>query len=261
MSRHYTYKNTISQKYWNEQLKKVNSKLTDKTIELFDAVSFDHKLNCGIKKIYDKGKDFGLHIPELTTIVGNCLFESLESVLKTIGINIKHNVLRKSIATVFYLMGDCKNFASNGLTIKDMFTFSNDIKHVYCNITKKLYLYTFETMCVDLYSEKSWTRYQTHFILIMVSLLFKIKINIFFSSQHITEICHSSIVNDETVGNVYLGNIDELHYIPLVKNNSNKPECKFYVNHIEKFHKWAQKVSDKVGLYEDDPDDNQMNVD
>lgn len=256
--RRYTYKSTINIRYWNKQLRTINSKLTRKEIELFENVRNEKENNDLIKKIYQYALKDGLYIPKLSSLSGNCMFESMEYV----GLCKNYNEFRKSIAILFFLFGECENvIPGNNMKLKDIFKQINNIEYVYCKNTNLLYQYTYYTMCSDMFNDGSWCRLPTELILMLISIFFKVKIHIYHDNGYITTICNNILNNsDDQYDNIYLGLLDEHHYIPLIKKKQNHYEhftksreiiCPKYVNELKKFHIWAQHTSDLVGLYED----------
>lgn len=272
MVRYYTYESTVDINYWKKKLNSNGYNLTDNNKKLLKSTKQELWMNNCIRNIYNKGLEFGLYVPCLPKMNGNCLFVSLENVLKSRNIDLKADILRKAIAMIFYLLADSKEFVKGGLTIREMFEFSNEINYVFCKKSKKIYKYTFDTFCVDIYSEGSYSRLPTEAILLVFSLIFNIKFKIIRDNGNIIELFHQSIENNnqqidnQQIDNqiLYLANIDDFHYIPLVKftdfdNMANYPRCPYYCDYMQRFHNWARKVADIVGLYYDKDLENNTN--
>lgn len=271
MPRFYNYKLTFNEKYWETQLLKINKVLTERDKKLLKAVRREKSNNESLKTIQGYAQIHGLCIPSLTEDSGDCLFESLE---KT-GFFKDRQILRKSVALLFFLFGNCKVIPTNPLTLKEIFEASNDIEYVYCYKRKRLYKYTYYTMCSDMYTNGSWSRLPTDIVLQVISIFYKVRIKILHDNNNITTIRDKTYDDDmlknfkvssklrreltqneiDTVLNKYTINvalIGESHYVPLVKKIIN--ECKLVQNTTEhkKFLKWAQSKSDLIGLYIDE---------
>ena len=258
MKRFYNYKSTINKDYWNEQLKNIGQKLTNKDVKLFRSVRNERDDNESLEKIFIKAYTDGLYIPCLTKLKGDCMFESIEHT----GLCANHEVFRKSIALLFYLFGDSK-IISNELTLKELFDQINEIEYVYCYNEHRLYKYTYYTMCSDMYASGSWSRLPTELILTIISLFFKVRFNIYHDNGFINKICDNDVdktlLPEDVSANIYLGLLGEYHYVPLIKRPPiGEFKCPKYDVAMRKFHKWAREKADLIGLYTDisENDDN-----
>jgi hypothetical protein len=260
MVRIYKYRSTLNIDYWKSHLSKAKLKFTSSDKKLFKKVKSEKDDNIAIKDIYELAKKDNLHIPKLSGLEGDCLFESIEINCQEQKYNLIKNKddLRKEIATIFYLSGDCKVIPNNDMTLKEIFEAMNDIEYVYCDKNELLYKYTYYTMCVDMFNEGSWSRLPTELLLRVMSSIYNMKFHIYHNSGDISHIDNTDKTNSKKkkIYNIYLGLIDEDHYIPLKPNPNNDKWIDNYVVpkysiQSEKFHKWAKKIAGQVGLYED----------
>jgi hypothetical protein len=251
MEKIYNYKNNVNVNYWNTHLQKLDRKLTKKEKKLLKRVKNEHDDNKAIASIYQKALSKGMYVSDLTDLDGDCLFEAIELT----GFHPDKHLLRRSIATIFFLFGDCKCVIPgfDDYTLKQIYTMYNDIEYVYCHNKKKLYKYSYMTMCSDMFTDGSWSRLVTELVLRVICNIFKVKIHIFHDNGHIQEICDDSIDVDENddSSNIYLGLIGEHHYVPIKHKVGREDEtiCPQYIGQYKKFKKWACKISDRIGLY------------
>lgn len=266
MKRIYTYKLTINAKYWQDQLRTGDIRFTQKDRKLLKKVKYEKHDNSSLKRIHQKALSDGFFIPCLTEMSGDCMFESLEHT----GLCDDRVALRKMVATLFFLFGESSDVLPGyDDPLKIVFTYMNDIPYVYCHEKKKLYAYTYYTMCSDMFTEGEWSRLPTHLVLILMSTFFKVRFHIYHDSGHITTICDESmssqIPEDDDSCNLRLGLVGEHHYVPLIRRTGNASElnCPKYNIELIKFHKWARERADVIGLYEDfceSSDENMMDT-
>jgi hypothetical protein len=244
--REYYYRSTANEEYWNEAHKSNNKRLTKRDKKFLRSVRNENGNNKSMAKIHANALKDGLYIPCLTELVGDCMFESIEHT----GFCKDRNELRKSVAILFYLFGNCKiisSYIDEGKTLKDIFELFNDIEYVYCYNTNLLYKYTYYTMCSDMYNSGSWSRLPTELILTVLSVFFKVRFHIYHDNGHIDKICDNGIINkvieneehetleeqlvpedqaipegyviqsDDDKSNIYLALIGENHYVPLIR--------------------------------------------
>ena len=258
MPRVYTYKLTINEEYWTNQLRKINKKLTYKDKKLLRSVKNEKQNNDSIARIHAKALTHGLYVSSLTDLVGDCMFESIE---KT-GFCEDRTEFRKMMCFIFFLFGDCKVITGFDDTLKNIFNMRNEIEYVYCHINRRLYKYTYYTMCTDMYTEGSWSRLSTEVLLTVISSFFKVRIHIYHDNGHIAKICDASLNDtlpmDDPSCNIYLGLIGEHHYVPLVQIphgiDKSTIKCPKYSIKLKRFIEWANNKSDHIGLYIDNDD-------
>jgi hypothetical protein len=93
-------------------------------------------------------------------------------------------------------------------------------------------------MCIDLATNSSWTRVNTHLVLLTISVLLNITIIIFHNNGHETKI---ESTNNELTKIIFMGMIDELHYFPLAKIEfTENIQCPKYTNINKIFHQWVK---------------------
>lgn len=243
----YNYQNTVKIKYWENYL---GRKLEHEEVFILRHAESEKKLNDKIVKIYELAKTHGLCIPELTNMHGNCLFESLQY----------HELcddvdeFRCGLAFLMIMFKDKKDFIPlfKGESMDDLFKqFSDQDTVVFCRKKRRAYKYNFVAMCIDLATNSSWTRVNTHIVLSAICSLLDIKIQIFHNNGHISTI---SVSDKPSQNTIYLGLIDEIHYFPLVeivemveKNNNTGNICPKYVDNLKLFHQWAKGVALTTG--------------
>jgi hypothetical protein len=239
------YKSTYNINYWETNLER---NLNNKEKSLLFHTEIEYKMNKKILNIFNVAKTHNLHIPVLTKLEGNCIFESLMFHLPITNIQ----KFREGFAL---LMLSCRNTKitlpnqdpSESSTIEDLFAF-NDIEYVICKKRDKMYTYNFDTMCLDLSTDTSWTRLNVDLLFTIMSVLLQLKFIIIHSNTgHVTNI---DSTNSDDTKTIYLGLIDEEHYIPLDVNKDNiEYDCLLYTKNYTNFHTWAKCVSE-AKLYE-----------
>lgn len=151
-----------------------------------------------------------LEIATLTTLHGNCIFESL----KYFELFDNIETVRIGLSVLMIIMKNKKNFFPDREdSLNDMFSF-NDIEYVYCNEHKKLYKYTYEAMCIDLAMDSSWTRLNTQLLFMIISFLYNVKI-VILNDRHIDYTTEISMTRTNDAKTIHLGQIGECHYVPL----------------------------------------------
>lgn len=254
MPRTYTYQSTLNIDYWSTVLKQLRRRLTKKDRKIIRSTRYEKKDNESMEKILKRAIGNGLHIPCLTGLVGDCMFESI----KHTGFCDDHTELRKIVATIFFMFGDCKILANQDESLKTLFSFYNDIEYVYCYKKNRLYRYTYYTMCSDMYTSGSWSRLPTEIILRVMSVFFKVRFNIYHDNGAIDKICDEAVEkNCNDIIDINLALIGENHYVPLTpfKGDPKKIRCPKYTTRLKVFHRWARQIADEAGLYIDEPSD------
>lgn len=238
----YDYKSTLSIPYWTSYLYR---KLTKKELAMFEMVKSEKQMNDQLAKISEYAKKENLCAPYLTSMSGNCFFESMQY------LNVFSDAadFRIALSMIFILFKNKKNFiAGQEFSLAELFSFINEIDSVFCRKNLKFYKYNYDAMCIDVMQECSWTRLPTQLIMMIISMFMNIKFKIFHDNGHITEISSTQKENPTIIN---LGLVGELHYIPLeeiTNENMKLPQIKFGRAHAM-FHKWAKFVSDQMKTY------------
>lgn len=244
----YRYKSTLSVKYWHWFLER---KLTQKEhFYLYDA-KIEKQDNVMLRKIYSKAMEENLYISELTSMDGNCLFESLVHT----GFHEDPDTLRQTTALLMTTFADVdleKEFGDTEIihsSPREIFGLMNEVDFVYCRKQEKLYKYTYDTMCRDIYGERNWNRVPTELILRVLAITTRTRIRIFHCNGHITDI---NPKNAKTTIN--LGLMGECHYVPLVSTkhavDNDDIKCPQFNDARRQFHRWAQKMCLEMGEFD-----------
>lgn len=186
----------------------LNRDLTKKEIRILSNYKDEKYMNQEIKKISDYIKDMNLYIPSLSNNNGDCFFHCLE----ILNITNNHNKLRKNIAYIMKLLKNERLFNNNNLTLLELFNNINDIREVIDVNKRDIIRYDYDTMCKDLYVSGSWNRLPMELIIMVLSRIFNISFNIITNTQYINKI---NMCENKNYLEIYLGNIDESHYIPI----------------------------------------------
>ncbi len=242
----YNYKSTLKLKYWESYL---GRKLKKHEFFLIKQAESENSMNNKIMDIYSSAKVNGLYVPQLTNLHGNCIFESLQ--YHGLCDNIEH--FRCGLAYLLILFKDKKYFIpEQELSLEEIFNVSNNVETVFCKKTRRMYKYTFITMCLDLAKNCSWTRLNTQLIFLAMTVLFNIRISVLHNNGYISEI---KTIENENTKTIYLGLIDETHYIPVAVKCGHPIEdiCPKYLESIREFHAWAREMSIMLGRVEYEP--------
>ena len=210
---------------------------------MFNCVRMEKNMNNAIDVINEKIQSRNLHVSNLTELYGNCLFESLVF----LGYGENADTLRQTLAYLFYIFGDYKNFFDGNNaqqeSLRELFTVFNEIEYVHCKQDSKLYKYNFDIMCQDFSGEFNWTRLPTQLILMFISRLFNIKIVIVNNQDYDFE--HTIDCSKGDCKTIYLGHIGETHYVPISEINQENNNNPRYEDAKKKFFKWAIHQSEK----------------
>ena len=247
----YLYKSTINLEYWSKYL---GRKLTYEEFMILKNAKSEQLMNEKIYEIYEHATLKNLYVPKLTGLYGNCIFESLQYY----GLCEDVDNFRKGLATLLIAFKNKKFFIPDQeLSLSELFNFTNSIEYVFCKNEKRLYKYNFDAMCIDLAMDSSWTRLNTELVLLCLTVLLNIKINIFHNNGHITVI---KTTENEHTKDIYFGQINEIHYIPLDTRMGNKREivCPKYRAGLKKFHKWAKQMAIEQNRTESSDDDSEL---
>ena len=221
---------TINMFQWTKYL---NRELTIEEKHLFNTVRMEKMLNMQLEKINENINKKNLEISYLTPLDGNCLFESLSY----LGVGNNSDELRKAVCYLMVIFKDYKNFfPDQAETISELFQVFNEIEYVHCRQDSRIYKYSFEVMCQDLYEACNWTRLPTQLILMFISKIFNL--NIIIIQENGFE--HNIFVGDKEAIPIYLAHLSESHYLPIDKVKDSLKELE-YDNCKNNFIKWASK--------------------
>jgi hypothetical protein len=204
-------------------------------------------------------------IPKLTKNNGNCLFESLEY----LGYG-KTREIRKNIAVLLLsVKNDWNFFPGMNSCPEELFLNCNDVEVVQDKNTNKVYEYDYNAMIVDLYTNHSWSRLPMELILMAISRLYEIHIKIFSNKSEYVHMITCWDPNDLDYNTIYLGHINEEHYIPIIKILDEiisepqilEEEIKSYPKYISAknaYHKWGKQMASSFGLEAKPVDNNSL---
>ena len=237
-----TYPLTTNPTVWGSYL---NRKLTTDEHLILKFVESENRYNKQLDNLANIASAKNLHIPALTDLYGNCLFESLQ-ILNVID---DYKEFRKDIAFMMKIFKNDKLFEIHDETLETLFgmynEIGNEIGYVVNSHDNKLYKYTYDIMCKDLSNNNSWTRTPTELVLLCISYILDIKIIIISDT---TTYVHEIYVNTSKApyNTIYLGHLGEIHYVPLAKNEDGKTYVvpKYTESRLD-FHKWARKMAHK----------------
>jgi hypothetical protein len=219
--------------------------LTKEEKSLIKKVKQEIKNNNKIIDLANNANNYNLYIAKLTNYDGNCLFESLKFY------NIFENIqeFKQVIANLLIYFQNI-NIFNNHMTIKELFEVTNEIKEVYSKKDKSFYYYNFHMMCYDLATEQeSWSRINTHLVLCFLSKILGIKFHIISNTFDSITIIYDEQDNITEYTNIYLGHIDELHYVPLLIKEENKEYEILQENkYCKLFEKWMLDNIKKIDI-------------
>ena len=206
--------------------------LTKKEKHLIENTKAEQHMNKKIKELIKKVSD-NIYIPRLSVTDGNCMYDSICYHLET----INAIELRKLTANFMRIYKNYKKlFHMIDLSLYEMFSIQNEIKYVLDKKTGITYKYSYDIMCSDLECDSSWHRLPTEIILLCISYIFDAQINIYHNNGHVTQLMSTNKINKV----IYLGLIDETHYIPLDKQK-NIDKCDnilLYNNYSDDYIEW-----------------------
>jgi len=204
-------------------------------------------LNKKMSSLYGNCLTHNLYVPHLTKLDGNCFFECL--VHGGIGTDIKS--LRNAVAYMMWVFGDYKGFLPNREeTLRDLFSFTNEIEYVFCKETEKLYKYTYDVMCMDLANEKSWGVLPTQLIQLLLSNVFLLNFKVVSDRFDVITQTHAfeAVEEDQrpVLTDFWIGHIFENHYVTAQKIPvGTEVEPLFYNDVKEVFAKWGSAMQKK----------------
>ena len=222
--------------------------LTKSERRLFMEFRSEVAFNRDVKSLQDNISVHNLHIPVLTNLHGNCLFESLEYH------NLTHNheEFRKALGYFLVMFRHQPNFFHNQPeTLNQLFDTFNEIETVLSRDDNKFYKYNYDCMCHDIVNECTWTRLPTQLILMFISKLFHICFVIYNDQNDWkNEInCIDPEFADRT-RTIYLGHIGEFHYVPLDIINPDDQSVdysyKYYYDAYHELKAWGRHYINKI---------------
>lgn len=246
MTDDYSYPRSLNKLIWESYLER---DLTHQEIRIIERVKMERHWNKKLVKLYsicktiNKNKNKKFIVTNLTKADGNCLFTSL--VEADIGSSIES--LREGIAHLMYQFRNHKNFFFNDeRSLKEMFDVTNEIEYVLCD-NGKVYKYSYETMCQDIADNYSWSKLPTQIILMFLSRIYKVEIKIISSNGvFINTVNAYEGVDVPIEKTIYLGHLDESHYVPLSLEDEEFQKCDIvlYKNSKRRFHEWGRRMHD-----------------
>ena len=230
----YPAKNTIEE--WEKYVDRNLTKSEKKLIQNYNTECY---YNQHLEYLHDVCNTKGLYVYRLTVPDGNCMFESLVE----LGYGESIRGLRQFISFIMYHASDIKHFfADKDESLRELFNVYNEVQHVFCEEEQKIYEYTYEVMCYDLASDNSWNNLPTELILLVISKIFDIEI-VILNNQSDWE---HTICYGEPNFTIYLGHLDELHYVPLdILSEEHHPRI-YYDEYNEVFQQWCGKIKNEV---------------
>lgn len=241
-----------------EWMKYLGRGLSQKEFHLMASAGSINHGNEVMKEILLKFKDDKIYYPVLTDLDGNCMFRSLNYH----GIGTSSNDLRQLVTYILYqfkeFQGFLPNFKEMNLeTLYSMFTELDDMKYVLDVDKFKVYKYNYDVMCQELATNGSWNYFNSHFLLLIISRLFKVDIIIYHSSGIMRACAWENYDGDIPIlRKIYLALLGENHYIPvdIFPEEKDPTEIEeYYANpnvyekELDSFKSWASNmVEEKI---------------
>lgn len=210
--------------------------LTVEEKNMLENCGAENEFNNKLCDLYQTCAEQNLYCPHLSKLDGNCMFNSL--VHLGIGRNVQQ--LRKVVSLMMYMYRDYKYlFPNNNSTLREMFDAVNEIEYVKCS-DGKFYSYTYEVMCQDVANMDSWTKLPTEMLLMVLSYIFKLEIKIYNNLGSYENVINVFKDTPEVkTKTIFLGHIQEAHYIPLNYNFYND-DFIYYDEHLSKYKEWRR---------------------
>jgi len=241
----------------NSLLMYLGRRMTKKETRLVKGYRNEQFFNKMLNRLHTIAESKGyLKITYLTLMDGNCMFESLAH---HIGHGITYRKLRQIVANYMLLFKDYKGFIPNtDISLREMFEPTNEIEYVRLRTWNDddnditYYKYTYDIMCQDIANVDSWERLPAQLILLVISFVFKLRINILNSEgfSNVIDAYEQSgqidkMAKMDNINDVYLGQLGEEHYVPIdivdpagIVDNNRLYYTKFEVG----YKKWAEQV-------------------
>ncbi len=248
------YINNYDIEFWENILSR---KLDFEEKSLFNQIWNENALNIDIKMLQKNIIQNKCYIKSITTNQGNCLFESLGALnLGENEFNILPNVMiRKNLAALLISVKTEIGFFPNlpNSTPEEIFLNYNEIEFIKDSKTGMVYEYDYDMMVYDLFTNYSWSRLPTEFLLMVISRIYNVKILIYHNkTNYINEINVWNTVDFEN-NVIRLGLINEEHYLPLLKLSDDLKHDKNIIDEIlnveikyddgiKKFNLWSKTM-------------------
>jgi len=214
---------------WNTYLNYCDG-LNKETTYIINTVKQEKRFNLILNRIYNKCRlDENTHYYTslLTPEDGNCLFHALVDN----GIGTDHKSLRRGLAYIMYLFKSRKDFFDNSSmsdSFEDLFACYNEIQIAYSQKHKKVFKFNYDLMCYDMAGDTNFSSTLTELLLMVISQLYKTEFKIYHSNgthDYISDVSAWKHLNDEDkkdkkIRTVYLGQMEEMHFIS-IKEISN----------------------------------------
>ena len=159
--------------------------------------------------------NLGLKIAKNVKNDGNCWFHSMVH----LGYGASARVLRIGLANIMQAVGWKKGLFPNqpDVCLRDMFSVTNEIAHVYNVPGSSVTVYNYDTMCRDMRASGSWDRLPMNLIMQVVSLIYDVEFIVVPNRRRQTPL--RVVWDDEHkfLNKVYLAKICEVHYMPLIE--------------------------------------------
>ena len=242
----------------------LNRTLEPKEKEFIMDIILEKDTNRQIDLIHKNMLKSGIFcIPKLTSSRGNCLFESLE--ILELGDSID---IRNKIANILLAKRNDKEFFPH----IGIFTNANDVQTIFDKKEQQHYTYDYDRMILDLRKKYSWKHLPTELILMAISRIYSIGFNIFNNkSEYISTVNMWNNSSDISIRQIYLGHINEEHYIPVIKIPQELSEDRQivheFINKLPKyngatnrFNSWAKDLVNNINKEEKEEKKNNIPV-
>ena len=242
--------------FWESFL---NRNLNDKEQEIIGNYLLENDTNSQIKSLhYSIIMNGSFTIPKLTKNNGNCLFESLSY----LGYGNTSEIRKNMAALLLLVRNNYDFFPGKNICPEELFTNCNDIEVVKDKNTGIVYEYDYDTMIVDLYKNHSWSRLPMELILMTISKIYEIHIKIFSNKSEYINTVSVWEPYEEDIDTVYLGHLNEEHYLPVIKINEEIAKDSLltdefmkcyprYISAKNDYHKWGKQMAMSMRLYTD----------
>lgn len=244
---------TISHKVWEHYLGRY---LTYQEKFILEGYRAEKYMNQMLDDLYAQClKKKNYYVPLLSSLDGNCLFESL--LYHKIGSSVEQ--LRRTLALIMYLYKSYKGFFPNREeSLEELFVPFNCVEYVVCKkkvsgeFQKDFYKYTYNVMCQDLSNSHSWTRLNTQLVLMVLSYIYKLEFVILTNRdeyQHENDnvmIINTNASDQTDIKKIYLGILGESHYVPIdILEEDEALEPLYYNDAKIQLMKWATDIEKK----------------
>jgi hypothetical protein len=236
----------------------LNRTLEPKEKEFIMGIILEKDTNQQIDLIHKNMLKSGIFcIPKLTSSRGNCLFESLE--ILELGDSME---IRNKVAEILLAKRNDKTFFSHlDISPEEIFTNANDVQTIFDKKEQQYYPYDYDRMIMDLKKKYSWKHLPTELILMAISRIYSIAFNIFNNKSEYISIVNTWNNSDSMIRQIYLGHINEEHYIPVIKIPQELSEdmqiVHEFINKLPKyngatnrFNSWAKNLVNNINKEE-----------